>query len=297
MEENNNVSTEMMDEAFDSEFETEVVDDDMDLGEEEEVSEDNNGEADTSEEDPADHSEESEAEAEPDETETKPEEKAEADHSFKLKYMGEEKEFSREETIALAQKGMDYDRIKGKLDALAQKGMDYDRIKGKLDESAEITEFVNNLAKDMNLTVADFMTQALAGNLAKKENISLDEAKRKIELDRREKALAAKEAEAEAKQKETNEQNARVEKARAEVAEFAKLYPDVDVRNIPKEVYQNAANKQISLTAAYALHEAAQAKAALEAEKQNAKNKERSVGSSSSSGKHTPADDFDDIWD
>lgn len=280
MEENNNVSTEMMDEAFDSEFETEVVDDDMDLGEEEEVSEDNNGEADTSEEDPADHSEESEAEAEPDETETKPEEKAEADHSFKLKYMGEEKEFSREETIALA-----------------QKGMDYDRIKGKLDESAEINEFVKNLAKDMNLTVADFMMQALAGNLAKKENISLDEAKRKIELDRREKALAAKEAEAEAKQKETNEQNARVEKARAEVAEFAKLYPDVDVRNIPKEVYQNAANKQISLTAAYALHEAAQAKAALEAEKQNAKNKERSVGSSSSSGKHTPADDFDDIWD
>lgn len=280
MEENNNVSTEMMDEAFDSEFETEVVDDDMDLGEEEEGSEDNNGEADTSEEDPADHSEESEAEAEPDETETKPEEKAEADHSFKLKYMGEEKEFSREETIALA-----------------QKGMDYDRIKGKLDESAEINEFVKNLAKDMNLTVADFMMQALAGNLAKKENISLDEAKRKIELDRREKALAAKEAEAEAKQKETNEQNARVEKARAEVAEFAKLYPDVDVRNIPKEVYQNAANKQISLTAAYALHEAAQAKAALEAEKQNAKNKERSVGSSSSSGKHTPADDFDDIWD
>ena len=280
MEENNNVSTEMMDEAFDSEFETEVVDDDMDLGEEEEVSEDNNGEADTSEEDPADHSEESEAEAEPDETETKPEEKAEADHSFKLKYMGEEKEFSREETIALA-----------------QKGMDYDRIKGKLDESAEINEFVKNLAKDMNLTVADFMMQALAGNLAKKENISLDEAKRKIELDRREKALAAKEAEAEAKQKETTEQNARVEKARAEVAEFAKLYPDVDVRNIPKEVYQNAANKQISLTAAYALHEAAQAKAALEAEKQNAKNKERSVGSSSSSGKHTPADDFDDIWD
>lgn len=280
MEENNNVSTEMMDEAFDSEFETEVVDDDMGLGEEEEVSEDNNGEADTSEEDPADHSEESEAEAEPVETETKPEEKAEADHSFKLKYMGEEKEFSREETIALA-----------------QKGMDYDRIKGKLDESAEINEFVKNLAKDMNLTVADFMMQALAGNLAKKENISLDEAKRKIELDRREKALAAKEAEAEAKQKETNEQNARVEKARAEVAEFAKLYPDVDVRNIPKEVYQNAANKQISLTAAYALHEAAQAKAALEAEKQNAKNKERSVGSSSSSGKHTPADDFDDIWD
>lgn len=279
MEENNNVSTEMMDEAFDSEFETEVVDDDMDLGEEEEVSEDNNGEADTSEEDPADHSEESEAEAEPDETETKPEEKAEADHSFKLKYMGEEKEFSREETIALA-----------------QKGMDYDRIKGKLDESAEINEFVKNLAKDMNLTVADFMMQALAGNLAKKENISLDEAKRKIELDRREKALAAKEAEAEAKQKETTEQNARVEKARAEVAEFAKVYPTVDIRSIPKEVYQNAANKQISLTAAYALHEAAEAKAALEAEKQNAENKARAIGSASTSGKRTPADEFDALW-
>lgn len=287
MEENNNVSTEMMDEAFDSEFETEVVDDDMDLGEEEEVSEDNNGEADTSEEDPADHSEESEAEAEPDDTHTETEEKAEADHSTKLKYMGEEKEVSREEAKVLMQKGMDYDRVKGKLNEANQ----------RLASNAEIVEFVSNLAKEMNLSTEEFMLQALAGNLAKKENIGLDEAKRRLQLDKREKALAAKEAEAEAKNKEAREQDARVEKARAEVAEFAKLYPDVDVRNIPKEVYQNAANKQISLTAAYALHEAAQAKAALEAEKQNAKNKERSVGSSSSSGKHTPADDFDDIWD
>ncbi len=41
-----------------------------------------------------------------------------ADQSFKLKVLGQEIEASRDEVIALAQKGKDYDRIRGKLSEL-----------------------------------------------------------------------------------------------------------------------------------------------------------------------------------
>ncbi len=45
---------------------------------------------------------------------TKPEKPAEAE-SFTLRHLGETKNVGREELIALAQKGLDYDRIRGKL--------------------------------------------------------------------------------------------------------------------------------------------------------------------------------------
>lgn len=280
MDENKTVSTETPDDWDDIDF-SDIIDDEADATETEEARE-----TDTEEQPAADHSEQTETEAEPTETQTETEKKAEADHSFKLKHLGEEKEFSREETIALAQKGMDYDRIKGKLDEAHQ----------QIASNAEAAEFVNALAQEMNLSPAEFMLQARAGSLAKRENISIDEAKRRLELDRREKAIAEKEAAAQTKAQETQAQDARREKVRAELAEFAKVYPDVKVDALPNEVYQSAASKQIGLTAAYALYLAQEAKAALEAEKQNAQNKALAVGSASTSGKRSAADEFDDAW-
>ena len=285
MDENKTVSTEMHDDWDDMDF-SDVADNTADEEWDEAPAEERTGEPDAPTETEADHSEKSEDEEKPEDTETKAEEKAEADHSFKLKYMDEEKVVSREEIIPLAQKGMDYDRIRGK----------YEEEKQRADANAEAAEFIASLAKEAGMSSSDFIQQALAGNLAKRENISVEEAKRRLDLDRREKALAAKEKAAEARATETKAQDARREKVRAEIAEFAKAYPDVDVRNIPTEVYQQAAKLGLGLTAAYAMHEAQQAKAALEAEKQNTKNKERSVGSSSTSGKRTPADEFDAAW-
>ena len=42
-------------------------------------------------------------------------EKGAGDESFTLRHLGETKSVGRDEVIALAQKGMDYDRIRGKL--------------------------------------------------------------------------------------------------------------------------------------------------------------------------------------
>lgn len=278
MEETNIVSTPAADD-WDSIDLSDVTDNDFD-GMEEDVTEETAEEEkpDAEEETPADHSEE-ETEEKPEGQPTETEEKKEADQSFTLKYMGEEKQFSRDETIALA-----------------QKGMDYDRVRGKLAEANEMVEFVTTLAKDMNMTAADFMNNALAGNIAKREGISLKEALRRLELDKREKAISAKEAEAAAANKQQEEANQRRDKIRAELNEFAATFPNVKAEDIPAEVYQTIKNKNVSLTTAYALYEAKQAKAALETEKQNAENKARAVGSASTSGKRKSADAFDDAW-
>lgn len=275
MEENNIISTEMEDSWDDIDL-SDISDDANDAWEEENPAEESEGEPDASAEDGADHSDDAKEEEKPAEAETEAKEKEEADQSFTLKYMGEEKVFSREDTIALA-----------------QKGMDYDRVKSKLNEANEMVEFVNSLAKEMNLSTADFMTHALAGQIAKRENISMEEAKRRLELDRREKAVSAREA---AAQNAQQEQEQRRERVRTELEEFSRAYPEINVKEIPSEVFNIASKTKIGLTAAYAMHMAQQAKAALEAEKQNAENKARSVGSADSAGKRSKADEFEDAW-
>jgi hypothetical protein len=278
MEDTNIVSTSTADD-WDSIDLSDVSDNDFDDMEDEATEETAEEEKpDTEEENPADHSEE-ETEEKPEEQPTETEEKKEADQSFTLKYMGEEKQFSRDETIALA-----------------QKGMDYDRVRTKLAEASEMVEFVNSLAKDMNMSAADFMNNALAGNIAKREGIPHEEALRRLELDKREKAISAKEAEAAAQSAQQAEADQRREKIRAELNEFANTFPNVKAEDIPVEVYQNIKKMGISLTTAYALYEAKQAKVALETEKQNAENKARAVGSASTSGKRKSADAFDDAW-
>lgn len=284
MEEINNVSTGNYDDWDDIDF-SDISDNAEDVSEEEAPAAEEPA-PDTEAEEEADHSEKTEAEEKPEETEAEPAESKEADHSFKLKYMGEEKEVSREEAVALAQKGMDYDRIKGKLDEANQLAK----------SNAEMAEFVKTLASEMGLEPMAFMLEVQAGNIAKKENISLDEAKRKLELDRRERAIAAKEQEAQSKNEAADAENAKREKIRAELAEFAKAFPEVKADSIPAEVFQMAAKQGVGLTAAYAMHEAKVAKAALEAEKQNEKNRVRAVGSASTSGKRRQVDEFDALW-
>ena len=285
MEEINNVSTGTYDDWSDIDF-SDIMDDEA-IAEPETEAEPvaKSAEPDTEAEEEANHSE-TEAEAEPAVSEPAPEKEKEADHSFTLKYMGEERNVSRDEAVALAQKGMDYDRIKGKLDEANQ----------LVKANAEMVEFVKYLAKEMGAEPEVFMLEVKAGNLAKKENISLDEAKRKLELDRREQAIAAREQAAQTKADTASAEEAQKAKIRAELAEFADAFPNVKATEIPREVFQTAAQRKLSLTTAYAMYEAKEAKAALEAEKQNARNKALAVGSASTSGKRKQADEFEDAW-
>lgn len=191
---------------------------------------------------------------------------------------------------------------------LAQKGMDYDRIRAKYDESKPAMEILSIFAKQKGVSVADYVS-FLRTEAKKADGLSEAEARRSIELEDREAAVTAREAE-QAAERQAAEQanaaaNAAAQRRKADIDEFAREYPDV-ARNpdaIPKEVWDAVAAGS-SLTVAYAKYTAKQAReeaertrSAAQAAQQNAKNAARSTGSMQSAGQNAGGrDPFLEGW-
>ena len=191
---------------------------------------------------------------------------------------------------------------------LAQKGMDYDRIRAKYDESKPAMEILSIFAKQKGVSVADYVS-FLRTEAKKADGLSEAEARRSIELEDREAAVTAREAE-QAAERQAAEQanaaaNAAAQRRKADIDEFAREYPDV-ARNpdaIPKEVWAAVAAGS-SLTVAYAKYTAKQAREeaertrrAAQAAQQNIKNAARSTGSMQSAGQNAGGrDPFLEGW-
>lgn len=191
---------------------------------------------------------------------------------------------------------------------LAQKGMDYDRIRAKYDESKPAMEILSIFAKQKGVSVADYVS-FLRTEAKKADGLSEAEARRSIELEDREAAVTAREAE-QAAERQAAEQahaaaNAAAQRRKADIDEFAREYPDV-ARNpdaIPKAVWDAVAAGS-SLTVAYAKYTAKQAReeaertrSAAQAAQQNVKNAARSTGSMQSAGQNAGGrDPFLEGW-
>ena len=191
---------------------------------------------------------------------------------------------------------------------LAQKGMDYDRIRAKYDESKPAMEILSIFAKQKGVSVADYVS-FLRTEAKKADGLSEAEARRSLELEDREAAVTAREAE-QAAERQAAEQanaaaNAAAQRRKADIDEFAREYPDV-ARNpdaIPKEEWDAVAAGS-SLTVAYAKYTAKQAReeaertrSAAQAAQQNIKNAARSTGSMQSAGQNAGGrDPFLEGW-
>ena len=180
---------------------------------------------------------------------------------------------------------------------LLQKGMDYDRVRAKYDESKPAMELLGQFARKSNMSVTEYVSY-LRTEAMKAAGMSESEAKRAVELEDREAAVAAREAEHAAQAQARATAGAR---AQADVAEFAKAFPDVynqaksDPKVIPQSVWDATKGGKMSLTAAYSQYAVAQAKAEAAAQVkaaneraaatvQNHKNTARSTGSMKSAG-------------
>ena len=220
------------------------------------------------------------------------EQKADApEKTWTLRHMDETKNVGEAEMVTLAQKGMDYDRIRAK----------YDEIKPAM-------EILSIFAKQKGVSVADYVS-FLRTEAKKADGLSEAEARRSIELEDREAAVTAREAE-QAAERQAAEQanaaaNAAAQRRKADIDEFAREYPDV-ARNpdaIPKEVWDAVAAGS-SLTVAYAKYTAKQAReeaertrSAAQAAQQNIKNAARSTGSMQSAGQNAGGrDPFLEGW-
>lgn len=198
--------------------------------------------------------------------------------TWELRHMGEVRQANEAEMVALA-----------------QKGMDYDRIRSQYDEFKPVMEMVNHFANQQGLNTKDYISM-LRAQAKQAEGLSEADARRSVELEDREAVVAAAEAERQAQQDAMAQaQRAEVEAAsrrQADIQEFQQTFPDAakDPNSIPPQVWADVRNGS-SLVAAYARYAVQQARqdvAAAQREtasvQQNQKNADRSTGSMKSAG-------------
>ncbi|MBQ3215568.1 MAG: hypothetical protein IJB11_05565 [Oscillospiraceae bacterium] len=205
-----------------------------------------------------------------------------AEETFTLKINKEERTCTREEVISLA-----------------QKGADYDRIKGRLSEQQATMDLLADFAKESGTDIPGLLDN-LRLNLLKKQGLSEDVAKERLAREKLERENAALKASAtpEATAEETPK-----EKAQREIADFQKAFPDVPLTDqLYEKLKSDIVNGGFSMTDAYRrMKDREQAdrikelEAQLAAEKQNNANRAASPGSQKDSGGRRKKDDFDDF--
>ena len=196
-------------------------------------------------------------------------EKVGDDQSFRLKYLGEEIEVSREEVITLAQKGRDYDRIRVRADELA----------AAMEKNREYASFIEERAKSLGLNADEFIDRQRAAQIAADMGVDEKTALMRIELQRREKAVAAREAGAAAKSTAVMA----AERRDKETREFLAEHGDVDPKSIPQEVWGEV-SKGRPLLAAYTGYENRRLKARLAERELREENRAKASGSLASVG-------------
>lgn len=232
------------------------------------------GEA-TPEAEAADQQEQTEGEADAEDAET--EEKTDETDQLILKHLGETKVVSRDEAVTLAQKGLDYDRLKSKSEER------YTVLEERIaifDEIAKQSGFEN---------VDELADYVMAETIAKRDGMSKEAALKQVQLEKRERQVEQREQKVKSKSK-----------IDSDAREFLAKYPKIDFDTIPPEVWDkvNAGDSLVSAYGEYTAETARQELAAeneklkleLEAAKKNSENKQRSTGSATSAGKDSVKD-------
>lgn len=214
-------------------------------------------------------------------------EQPETDQSFELKHLDEVRTVNRDEVIQLAQKGMDYDRVRTK----------YDEAKPQIEwlsKNATSVRWMEDIARRQGISFEELVDQTRAQIMAQETNQSLSVCRGIVANERK-----AAELENERARLDTPEA-----KKQRDVQDFIREYPE-QAKNpeaLPKEVWA-AVNRGETLVNAYRAYELKEVKAQLEQQRlesarkvQEEKNRARSTGSQSTSGKSAADAEFDAIW-
>lgn len=200
---------------------------------------------------------------------------------------------------------MDETRTVGEeeMTALAQKGLDYDRIRAKYDESKPVMELFRAQAAKAGMNMTDYITHLRVNAKMADRRTSEDDARRAVALEDRETAVSIREAEQNQAQQAANAaaQGKAAEEAsrKADLERFRTVFPDVakDPKGIPPEVW-SAVQGGLTLVEAYSKYAVAKAQQSVQAAEQkataaaqNQKNAARSTGSMKSAGESVKSKD------
>lgn len=220
------------------------------------------------------------------------------EQKFTIKVNKETREIGLPEMTELAQKGADYDRIKGQLETSRT---DNAALQKTIDDQAPIMEALELAAQGAGVEVADLVDSIHVGIL-KGKGMTDAEAKAEIRAVRAEKAandLKNKPKEEPPAQEEDPNQD----RAKREIAEFQAAFPNVRLDNDTINRLAPDVQGGMTLMTAYLKMENARLTAALaeeqrklEAEKQNQKNRQQAAPSQKDSGGGREKDAFDDFF-
>ena len=195
---------------------------------------------------------------------------------LELKHFDEVKKVTKDEAKVLAQKGMDYDRIRGKLDEAT----------ANVAKLQKYEDFLNELKGGFN-SIDDLMNDTRARLIADKEGITREQALERVKSANQQKEQAQQQAQL--------DRNAVYEEMRRQsLTAFLSAFPGVKAKDIPQEVWDDMKVTN-NLVASYAKYEAKKLADENAVLKKNAENKARSTGSMKSSGK-PQKDEFDSMW-
>ena len=229
------------------------------------------------------------------------------DQSFRLKYLGAEREVTRDEVITYAQKGMDYDRIRTKYtEAQAALGEATKQLE-ELEADKGALDALKALAAEQNIGFEDFIIQSIAAVEAAKNGTNVKTELPRIKLDFERKAFERQKAEWDKQKDKPAKSGDADSEMQAEIDEFAAAFPEVaaDAKVIPSEVWaaKNADPKK-SITQHYKEYldkqkdaEIENLKTRLAQAEQNAINKYRSTGRQDSAGAGIQGDAWDRAWE
>ena len=209
---------------------------------------------------------------------------------MKNKILGD-RQVSKDEYDAFAQKGYDYDRVQQERDQLREYKKVADPAYTAMKEFAKRAGFGDNLSGFLDALREQELRQS--GKTETEAKNIVEQEKREANLTAREQAVAAKEqAQTSAAMR---EQRAR-ERQQKSVADFYAMYPNVKPEDIPKEVWDAVFQKGADLTNAYTMYENKRLVAELAAERKNKENKASAPGSLSANAV-SEQDEIDRIWD
>lgn len=174
-----------------------------------------------------------------------------------------------------------------------QKGLNYDKIQEKLEnlQNSKAETYIRNKADELGITVDEYMDQVEDYEKKQKEErekerlaemvengVPEDLAREVIATAELRKQLQAKENEL----KEREEATKKKEKEEQEYQDFLKNFPDVNPEDIPKEVFEDAENSDLS--SAYMKYKLKDLENQLKVAKQNEENAESTVGGVTETG-------------
>jgi len=256
--------------------------------EEEEPEEETETESEETDQSEAEEAEDASDDNEEEDTETEEdEEEEEADQRFTLKHLDEVKEVGRDEVITLAQKGLDYDRIR----------KERDQLKAEKAALKEHEDFLSELAELAGQSVDELMISTKARLIVNDEkkkgrDITFEQARYRVESDLKD-LKKAKAAETEEPVKAEEETGPSIQELReANFMRFVAVYPDV--KEIPSEVWKEFGDGSTKeLTDIYARYENKKLKERIAELEQKPK---RSTGSRRSNGNPVKDDDLFAGW-